>query len=530
MNERPVSLQRLIFAMALTMTPAVARAQEPEAPPPSTPPAGGAVEISDDAVVKTAMKQNPTLAAAIGELRRAELLEEGEEHRYPFTFLGDAKGLRNGAPSLGPRGVTFPESTNIVLGAELRRKLVWGTDLSLRVEATRQESFSLFTFVPPTAGGSTAPGTPNSTGTGTPVQTLFQLGPGYGGSVRFGVTQPFLRGAGREVVQAELNAARANREAAVSTRDRTSSQTLRDALTAYWELYYSTRALEINRRSLELAQQQRDETAQRIKTGSTAPVEQLTFESRIATLEEEITAAEADERARSAALARQLGDPELVVRRAAPRDPPRYDPPRGDARQRALAASFEVAEQKAALRLAEVQARTAGDALRPRLDVDAYVQAYGLGLRDAAPIFDQIGTLRAVSAQVALTVEAPLDDTRHRSERDRAELAVTVARQRLDAVLQQVVSELDEAQQRDASARRRIDLADRTLEIARRQLDAEQARFRTGSATALQVREAEDQVRTAELRTARARVDLAVAHLAIAHLTGDLLRETARAR
>ena len=151
-------------------------------------------------------------------------------------------------------------------------------------------------------------------------------------------------------------------------------------------------------------------------------------------------------------------------------------------------------------------------------------------LRDAGPVFDQIGTLRAVSAQVALTVEAPLDDTRHRSERDRAELAVTVARQRLDAVLQQVASELDEAQQRDTSARRRIDLADRTLEIARKQLEAEQARFRTGSATALQVREAEDQVRTAELRTARARVDLAVAHLAIAHLTGDLLRETARAR
>ena len=530
MNERSVSLRRLLFAIALTTIPAVAHAQEREEPAQASPVPGAPVVVSDDAVVKIAMKQNPTLAAAIGELRRAELLQEGEEHRYPFTFLGDAKAARNGAPSLGPRGVTFPESTNLVVGAELRRKLVWGTDLALRVEATRQESFSLFTFVPPTTGGATTPGTPGTTGSGTPVQTLFQLGPGYGGSVRFGVTQPILRGAGREIVQAELNAARANREAAVSTRDRTSSQTLRDALTAYWELYFSTRALEINRRSLELARQQRDEAAQRIKTGSTAPVEQLTFETRIASLEEEIVAAEADERARSAALARQLGDPDLVLRRAAPREPPRYEPPRSDARQRALSASYEVAEQKAALRLAEVQARTAGDALRPRLDVDAYVQAYGLGLRDAVPVFEQIGTLRAVSAQVALTVEAPLDDTRHRSERDRAELAVTVARQRHDAVLQQVDAELDEAQQRDASARRRIDLADRTLAIAREQLKAEEARFRTGSATALQVREAEDQVRTAELRAERARVDLAVAHLTIAHLTGDLLRETAAAR
>jgi len=220
----------------------------------------------------------------------------------------------------------------------------------------------------------------------------------------------------------------------------------------------------------------------------------------------------------------------LALRRADDQEPVRHPEPRPDTRKRALDASFEIAEQKSALKLAEVQARTAADSLRPRLDVDAYVQAYGLGLREATPAFTQIGTLRAVTAQLALTFEAPLDDTRHRTERERAELAVTVARQKLDALLQKTAADVNEAAQRDASARRRIELSESTLKIAREQVEAEVARFRTGSGTALQVREAEEQVRTAELRAARARVDLAIAHLTIAHLTGTLLHELATGR
>jgi outer membrane protein len=513
MNDPRIPILALAIAIAVA---AVSRDGRTESDAASN----GADVLSPEEVIRLVVKQNPTLAAAMGELRRAALLEEGEEHRYPFTFLGDAKALRNGAPAMGPNRVTFPEATNLIAGAELRRKLPWGTDLALRIEATRQESFTLFTFGG--VGGGTAGG--------TPVQTLLHLGPGYGGSVRLGVTQPLLRGAGRDVVQADLNAARESRGAAQSTLDRTSSQTLLDALTAYWELYYASRAIDIQRRSIALARRQRDETAARIRTGGTAPVEELTFETRIATLEEELTTVEADERARSAALARAVGDASLTLRRAEDSEPPRYSEPPSDARRVALESSFEVAEQKKAVTLAEVQSRIAGDALRSRLDVDAYVQAFGLGFREGWPVFEQIGTLRAVTAQVALTFEAPLDGTRQRTERTRAELAVKVARDRLDAVLQQVVAELDAAQQRDAAARRRIDLSDRTLEIARTQLGAEEARFRTGSATALQVREAEEQVRSAELRTVRARVDLALAHLTIAHLTGTLIRETAASR
>jgi outer membrane protein len=492
------------FLVTLSLLSGLAHA-EGEAPGPTT--------IDDHAVLEMAVAKNPTLGAAVSDVRRARLLEEAEEHRYPFTLLLDGKALRNGAPQLGAAGVTFPSSTTYSAGAELRRKLDWGTDLSLRLEATRQATSSIFTFAAPGAA---------------PIQTLFQLGPGYGGSVRLGLTQPLLRGAGRDVVLAQLDVARVSRTTAAFTRDRTASQLLLDALTAYWELYYASRAVDIQRRSLGLAREQREDTASRVKTGSLAPVELLTFDSRIATLEEDVVAAEAEEQRRSTALGRLVGDPGLTPRRAADHEPVRRETPRGDLRRRALESSPEIAEQKSAVSLAEVQARTAGDPLRQRLDLDAYVQANGLGNREVPPALQQLSVLKALSAQITLTYEAPLDDTRHRAENDRAQLAVTASRQRLDATILKVLADLDDAEQRRVSADRRIDLSGRTLAVSRSQLDAETARFRTGSGTALQVRVAEDQVRTAELRAARARVDLVIAELGLLHLSGALVPQLAR--
>jgi outer membrane protein len=503
MNDlRGPALFAATLSFLCTLTPA-ANAED-EAPRTTIDAAG---------VMEMAVAKNPSLAAAVSDVRRAQLLEEAEDHRYVFTLLVDGKATRNGAPTLGPAGVNFPESTTYSLGGELRRKLVWGTDLSLRLEGTRQASSTLFSFVPPG---------------GAPVQTLFQLGPGYGGSVRLGLTQPLLRGAGRDVVLAQLDAAKVSRTTATFTRDRTASQLLLDALTAYWELYYASRAVDIQRRSLALAREQRDETAARMKTGSVAPVELLTFESRIATLEEDLVAAEAEERRRSTALGRLVGDADLTPRRAADREPARRDAPSGDVRRRAIDTSPEIAEQRSAVELAEIQARTAADPLRARLDLDAYVQANGLGNREVPPVFEQLGALKAITAQVGLTYEAPLDDSRRRAEHDRAQLAVTAAKQRLDATTQKVLADLDDADQRRASAARRIDLSDRTLTISKSQLDAERARFRTGAGTALEVRVAEDQARTAELRTARARVDLAVADLALLHLSGGLVPHASR--
>lgn len=466
--------------------------------------------LTERAIVVAALSRNPTLAATVGDLRRAELLEQAEGHRYSFVLGLDTSATRTRSPSLGFTGVTVPDATTYSSGVELSRHTVYGTDVKLRLEGSSQRNQSTFVDV-----------------TSTPPSMLtYTLGPGYSASAKFGVTQPLLRGAGRDVYYAELDAARANRVAARNAHDQAASQLLLDVLTSYWEVNYASRSVEIQLRSLELAKSQRDETAQRVSTGSVAPVDVLSFETSIATIEEDLASARAEERKQITELARLIGDPALSLNSSTDTTSPLPEPeaPAADVKDRTLGVSFELAQQQAAVELTTIQARTAGESFRPKLDLDAYVQAQGLGNKSLGPMFDQLSGLGAVSAHVGLTYQAPLDGTQQRSERERALVAIQTAKQRLTAIEQRLVADVDKTLTKEESSRKRAKLADATLAIAKQQYEAETQRFRTGSATALQVREAENSVRSAQLRASRARADWIEASLTLEHLSGRLLQ------
>jgi outer membrane protein TolC len=467
--------------------------------------------LSERAVVTAALARNPTLAAAVSDLRRAELLAQAEEHRYAFVLGLDSSATRSRSPSLGFSGITTAETTLYKAGAELRRHTVLGTDLTLRIEGSSQTSSSA--FMNPT--------------TSPPTSLTYNQGPGYGALVKLGLTQPLLRGAGSAVYHAERDAARASRTSARSARDQAASQLLLDVLTAYWELNYASRAVEIQNRGLELAKAQRDETALRVSSGSAAPVDVLSFETSIASLEEDLATARADQQKQQSELARLIGDSELMQSARVDAEAPLPEPEEApqNVKELTLATSYELAQQRAAVELATVQSRTADESFRPKLDLDAYVQGQGLGNKAVGPAMDQLGRLSAVSAHIGLTYEASLDGTQRRNERERALVAIQSAKQRLAAIEQRLVADVDKALTKERSSHERVQLADNTLAIARRQLDAETQRFRTGSATALQVRESENSVRSAELRASRARADWLEAALTLEHLSGRLLAQ-----
>ncbi len=474
---------------------------------PAAPP------LSERDVVAAALAHNPALAATMTELRRAQLAEQAEEHRYSFVLGLDSSATNTRSPGLGPSGITTPQATTYSAGVDVSRHTALGTDLKLRLENWRQTNQSSF------LDATTAP----------PSMLTYSLGPAYGTSVKFTLTQPLLRGAGRDVYYAELDAARATRASARSARDQAASQLLLDVLTAYWELNYAAHSVEIQVHGLELATAQRDETALRVSTGSVAPVDVLSFETSIATIEEDLASARAAREKQLAEVARLTGASTLTLSEGGDVSSPIPEPENtaSDVKHRALMVSYELAQQRSAVELATVQARTAAEALRPKLDLDAYIQAQGLGNRSLGPMAEQLSGLGAVSAHVGLTFQAPLDGTQQRSERERALMAVQVAKQRLMALEQRLSADVDKALTQEQSSRRRVKLADTTLAIAKQQYEAETQRFRTGSATSLQVREAENSVRSAELRATRARADWVEAALVLDHLSGRLLERWA---
>ena len=516
--------RRLLLLSWLLVAP-FARA---EAPPPASegtlvPAVGEAPPLDVGRVVTLAKQHSPQLKASLLQLESSRWDVFGSEARYDPVLQIDGTGSQLATPNVLGGSIRINRVRRGELGAQLSKHLPWGTDLSLRLSTTVQASRI--------SGGAALPmGTGSTTGlAGFAGFGFGTFGPIYGLNAKLTLKQPLWRGRGRDVYEAEVRQGRAQQSSAEYARDRTASALLRDALTAYWELWYADAAVAIQLQSQGLATEQRDQAAARAKSGSVAPAEVLTFDTQVATREEEVLAARTERAHRQHELMRVIGLNDQPGAQGLPSEQPsdvRHFL-RDETEQSALANAAEIHERAAALELARIRQRTAEDPSKPRLDLDGYVQAQGLGDESVSAAGTQFVGGDTVSALVSLTYEAPVRDRVRRAEAAKSRLATQVAEEQLRQARQQVLADVQSALDRAESGAEKVSLAERTSEIAARQLAAEQARYLTGASTSLSVLEAEDKLRAAQLRLARARADRAEVALAIDHLTGALLKRHA---
>ncbi|MET0388463.1 MAG: TolC family protein [Polyangiales bacterium] len=464
------------------------------------------VPLSERGVVQQTIAQNPTLHAAISDLQQSAASLRVEEARYRPRLLVDASGAHQNVPNvdfLG--GTTTLRSQTLNVVAEVNQTFSWGSTLAFRLENQNSR------IEGPLYTGSTE---------------IFKLGPSHLLGARLTLTQPLLRGFGNDVGLASLRTASLNRREQERARDATASQVLSAALQAYWELWYTQRALTIEREARDLAALQRDETARKVSAGSMAEVDLLTFETRLAQLEQSVLDAQVAVLSRSVELRKALG-----VTAATAFDVSSAEPPELAAidHKTTLAAaeesSYNVAQLKLALERSATTLRSAADATRARLDVSAWLQAQGLGNQSLSGALEQLGGLENVSGNVGVTFELPFSSQQHDAQLASARLAVTAARDRLVAAIQQIRADTETELTTLAQARDKITLAERTADISRRSAEAQQKRLQNGTALTLEVREAEDAHRRAKLSIERQRVDATKARIRLAQLTGHLLIE-----
>ncbi|HMJ11529.1 MAG TPA: TolC family protein, partial [Polyangiaceae bacterium] len=344
-------------------------------------------------------------------------------------------------------------------------------------------------------------------------------------TARASLTQPLLRGAGRRVGEVELRAARESRGLSEKSRQRLKSELVRDATLAYWELWYADSAVNIESAALRLAERQEAEAKQQVAAGALARADVLTFSTRVAQLEESVVVADIQRRQRSLELGRLMsgadsGAEHLVARN----DPPAAQAPASRAQVEAAlrSGSVELAELEAQVRVARTRAEVAGEASRPALDLEGYVETTGLSER-VPRAFERAGQMKWTTAHVGMVFELPLDNTRKNAERSSALLSVRIAEQNVKAARDRLAAEAALSTANENAARRRLALAERTLRVATQTYEAERARFELGESIPIQVQEAEEDVRRARLSVARARVDLAQTQTDLQHLTGQLL-------
>ncbi len=302
----------------------------------------------------------------------------------------------------------------------------------------------------------------------------------YSNTVYAGLSQPLWRGFGEKYSRSGQARARIARSAAELDLQQTALAAVRLVISAYWELAYAWRDIEIRRASLVLAQEQLRNTQARISAGAVAPTEALAVEQSIASREEEILQAQLSITDSSLTLrdlsGLEIGPGEVALWVDAPVDitPQQFD-------VNALLA--EAMEQYPALEALRVRKQDlslavelAEDDTDPALDLDLLLGPTGSG-ETPAEALEGLSRFRELTVNARLTLRHAFGQ---RSARGRLE-AARARLQQLDIDINNLQVSIKRslilAVQQAETAQQRIVLSERVIELARRNIEAEKARF-----------------------------------------------------
>lgn len=498
MNSRYLPIVLLGFAWPASPGTALAQSNTIPANDQQT----GLRPIAQAQAVQEALDKSPTLSSAELDVRSARQQVLAQQGRYPYFLGADAGVTRSSSAQLrADDTVTSSASRTIDAGVGLRRLFPFGTQAEVRADG---QYFNLDSQ--PNFGGA------------TPFASS-----GYGATVRATVIQPLLRGYGRRVGEADLRAARVAHRLAERSLERTQSALVGDVLSAYFELWYTSRVIDIESAALDLAREQLEQARQRLIMGAISQVDLLAFQTRAAELQEAVVSAELGRQQRSVTLSQLMGG--AVASDLVAASQPSL--PAGKIDQRSLAAamaddSIELADLKQQVELARTRARVAGESWRPRLDLEVWGQSGGIST-EFPRAWARAAQGSYWSAHGGIVLDVPLDDSAKHAEQMQAELAVQSAEQQLRAARTRIDADAASAIASQRAAAARLESAKRTSAIAEQTYLAERERYQLGQTIAIQVQQAEDALRRARLREARAQVDAAQAALVLLHLTGALL-------
>jgi outer membrane protein len=348
----------------------------------------------------------------------------------------------------------------------------------------------------------------------------------YSHTITAGLVQPLWSGFGEKYARSAQARAEIARSAAELDLQQAALTAVRLVIAAHWELAYAWRDLEIRRASLALGQEQLRNTQARIAAGAVAPTEALAVEQSIASREEAILLAQLSITDRSLALrdlaGLEIGPGEVALWADAPLD---ISPQQLDVNAllaQALAESPSLQALEVRQRDLALAVDLAEDATDPELDLSVLVGPTGSGT-SAGEALEGLVKLREPTVNARLTLR---HDFGQRTARGRLE----AARARLEQfaidiglVETAIKRELILTVQQAESAQQRIALTERVIELAKRNIEAERARFELGRATNFDVLQRQDELEQAQLRRARAIYDYLQALTAIDAITGGLL-------
>jgi len=350
---------------------------------------------------------------------------------------------------------------------------------------------------------------------------------GYSGSWSVGVNQSLLEGAGVDVNLIDLRQAENN--AAISRHELRGFviDLVEQVEASYWQLVLAKETLEIRRFSLQLAREQLELTEDYIQVGKMAQDARVSAEAEVASRQADLVDAEADVKARTIDLIRLL-NPERDDQWALTFQT--IDSPVVEAVEVAPSVSVRLADQyrpelaQSRLNLAnqDLEVIRTRNGLLPQLDAFASYgrNSSGDSFAGATRSWDD---RERENYEVGLSFQvAPLNRSEKAShqraqfEQQQAEASVANLEQLLETEVRSAAVEVQ--RQWD-----RIPATQKTVESRQEELRVEQARFKVGKSTNLDVLQVQENLIQAQLSEVTARVQYIQALTALYQAEGTLL-------
>ncbi len=354
----------------------------------------------------------------------------------------------------------------------------------------------------------------------TKTNNQFQLvNPATEDSLTLALTQPLLRGAWRDFATSEQQEAELE-----LTRVLEQVRTARGDLIfrvhqAYWNLVSAREQLGVAQTSLELGLQQLEQNQRRLDAGVGTEVEVLQAQTNVATsvqvrLEAAVNVARTSDQLKTILFPGSSEETwNLYITPTTPL-------PQGVSSEglrswqeelvTALEYRGELRQQRLRIDASEVALERSSSLRLPALDLVLSAGANGFDGDPSTSFREAIG-YEFPTYTAALNFSMPIGN-RSASNAERAARAqVRNARLSYDQLETQVVAEVRDAVLQLVSRIAAVRAAESSLQLATRQLEAEQARYREGLTTNFQVLEFQDQLAQALSVERRARVDYALA-------------------
>jgi len=367
-------------------------------------------------------------------------------------------------------------------------------------------------------------------GRNTTNSQVSRLNPALSSSVDFNITQPLLRNRGITPNKAPLIIARRNFEQSRNTFHAQVQDTLQQAINRYWDVVQARDNLIVLRKSLELAEATYALDKRKLELGALPPLDIYRSESQVANRRVQVIQAEYQLKQQEDELRRVIGADLDFNIRALDLELVETAEPKGELltmdSQQAVEEALKQRPELEALRLRlqndDTSIRVAHNGLQPDLSLAAFYSSSGLG-GELGSALEQLSGFDFPTYGFSLQLRLPIKNRVAAAELGSAmvsqQRSLYTLRQREQAVTleaRNAVHQLEQAKLSMAAARIAVD-------VARKNLQAEERKYELGAQTIFFVLDAQTQLSQAEQELLRAQISYQRAVTAVNRATGALL-------